>query len=193
MEGFDTGRTDWAGRHTAGYVVFNDYIYLIGGDANQGVHQEDIWRSKDGLHWELVLESVPWGPRVLHMTFVFEGHIYVVGGQTMPKFTPDEVVNEVYYNDIWRSNDGVNWQKVRVEPPLWLPRGGVGGNGFVFKDQVYLVGGFTYDNNVNRTRDVYSDVWVSSNMSDWVMLTGVAEFALVESGFMYHDIGCIRR
>src|SRR5262245_25646765 len=36
---------DWEGRHTAGYVVFKDKMWVIGGDVNQHHYQNDVWTS----------------------------------------------------------------------------------------------------------------------------------------------------
>ena len=40
--------SDWEGRHTAGYAVFKDKMWIVGGDANQGHYQNDVWNSADG-------------------------------------------------------------------------------------------------------------------------------------------------
>ena len=61
-------KADWEGRHTAGYAVFRDRMWIIGGDANQGNYQNDVWSSQDGKSWKLVNADVPWGPRALHYT-----------------------------------------------------------------------------------------------------------------------------
>ena len=58
----------WEGRHTAGYVVHNNRMWIVGGDCNQGHYQNDVWSSADGIHWELGNDRVPWAPRVLHYT-----------------------------------------------------------------------------------------------------------------------------
>ncbi|MSS70569.1 MAG: hypothetical protein EXS64_03670 [Candidatus Latescibacteria bacterium] len=39
---------DWEGRHTAGYVVYKDRMWIVGGDANQRYYINDIWNSADG-------------------------------------------------------------------------------------------------------------------------------------------------
>ncbi|HZP80970.1 MAG TPA: hypothetical protein VFB21_04975, partial [Chthonomonadaceae bacterium] len=61
---FDPQR-DWEGRHTAGYVVFKDRMWIVGGDVNQGHYHDDVWNSADGKTWDLVNrgKKVPWGPR----------------------------------------------------------------------------------------------------------------------------------
>src|SRR5207244_3206154 len=107
---FDAGR-DWEGRHTAGYVVFKDKLWIVGGDVNQGHYHFDVWRSADGKTWEWVnkRQKVPWGPRALHYTVVFRDKIWVLGGQTVPQYAPGD---EVFYRDAWTSADGVRWEKV---------------------------------------------------------------------------------
>ncbi|MBI5828405.1 MAG: hypothetical protein HZB20_02425, partial [Chloroflexi bacterium] len=64
--------SDWEGRHTAGYAVYRNKMWIIGGDVNQGHYQNDVWNSTDGRAWSLVNRghSVPWGPRALHYTVV---------------------------------------------------------------------------------------------------------------------------
>ena len=37
---------DWEGRHTAGYAVLNDKLWIIGGDVNQGHYHYDVWNSE---------------------------------------------------------------------------------------------------------------------------------------------------
>ncbi len=84
---FDAAK-DWEGRHTAGYVVYKDKMWIIGGDVNQGHYQNDVWNSSDGKTWTFVNpdKPVPWGPRALHYTVVHDGKIWILGGQTMPAF-----------------------------------------------------------------------------------------------------------
>src|SRR5438128_897457 len=38
---------DWEGRHTAGYVVYKDRLWIVGGDVNQGHYHNDVWNSTD--------------------------------------------------------------------------------------------------------------------------------------------------
>ena len=93
----------WEGRHTAGYVVHNGRMWIVGGDCNQGHYQNDVWSSADGIHWDLANDHVPWAPRVLHYTLAFDGRIWVMGGQTIPNFAD---ADEVFHNDVWSSDDG---------------------------------------------------------------------------------------
>jgi len=163
-EDFDPAR-DWEGRHTAGYVVFEDRMWIVGGDANQGYYHFDVWNSQDGKTWCHVNEDreVPWGPRALHYTLVFQDRIWVIGGQTLPQFGPAE---ERFYGDIWNTSDGINWERVVPEKPFDPPRGMIGGS-VVFKDRIWILGGGTYDTPRFPERNFYSDVWSSADGVDW--------------------------
>jgi hypothetical protein len=163
-DSFDATR-DWEGRHTAGYVVFQDKMWIVGGDVNQKHYQSDVWNSADGKHWTYVNRgrAVPWGPRALHYTLVFKDKIWVMGGQTMPAFAPSD---EVFYRDVWNTSDGVNWQHVTPKEPYWPQRGMIGGS-VVFKDRMWVLGGGTYDTPTIPTRKFFNDVWSSADGMQW--------------------------
>src|SRR5262249_2411301 len=130
----------WEGRHTAGYVVHRDRMWIVGGDTNQGHYQNDVWNSHDGIHWQLVTDGVPWKNRVLHYVVAHDGRIWVMGGQSLPQFGAAE---ERFHNDVWNSEDGVSWTRV-IEHASWAPRGMIGGQA-VFKNRMWVLGGGTYD------------------------------------------------
>ena len=130
----------WEGRHTAGYVVHNGQMWIVGGDCNQGHYQNDVWSSADGIHWDLANDHVPWAPRVLHYTLAFDGRIWVMGGQTIPNFAD---ADEVFHNDVWSSEDGISWTRVTENAP-WVPRGMIGGAA-VHDNKMWILGGGTYD------------------------------------------------
>lgn len=171
---------DWEGRHTAGYVVFNGKMWIIGGDANQGHYQNDIWNSENGRHWEKVIDSVPWAPRVLHYTVVFDDKIWVIGGQTLPQFAEYE---ELFYADVWNSEDGLHWNKVESEKSKWLPRGLISGRA-IFKNRIWILGGSTYDTPIHTSRKLYNDVWSSKDGKSWDCHTQEAEWDMRN----YHSV-----
>ena len=152
----------WEGRHTAGYVVHDGQIWIVGGDCNQGHYQNDVWSSADGIHWDLAQDRVPWAPRALHYTLTFDGRIWVMGGQTLPDFGGGD---EVFYNDVWSSEDGISWTRV-IEHAPWAPRGMIGG--FVVHDnKMWILGGGTYDTPATPMRKFYNDVWSSEDGVNW--------------------------
>ncbi len=152
----------WDGRHTAGYVVHNDRMWIVGGDANQGHYQNDVWSSADGKDWQQEHDNVPWSPRVLHYAVVHGGKIWVIGGQTLPQYA---LADEVFYDDVWCSADGKQWDKVLDHAP-WAPRGLIGGRA-VFRDRIWIIGGGTYDTPDKPDRLFYNDVWSSADGIDW--------------------------
>lgn len=152
----------WEGRHTAGYVVHDDRMWVVGGDANQHHYQNDVWSSDDGAHWRVVNGDVPWAERGLHYTLAFDHRIWVMGGQTLPQFAPAE---ETFYNDVWCSEDGVCWTRVTAAAP-WPPRGMIGG-GVVLHDRMWVLGGGTYDTPGKPQRSFYNDVWSSADGVGW--------------------------
>jgi hypothetical protein len=161
---FDS-RSDWEGRHTAGYAVHDGKMWIIGGDVNQGHYQHDVWNSTNGRDWTLVNpnQPVPWGPRALHYTVAFKNQLWVIGGQTMPGFAP---AGEKFYRDIWTSSDGKNWKQILPEDPAWSPRGMIGGQA-IFRDRIWILGGGTYDTPTTPTRQFYNDVWSSADGITW--------------------------
>ena len=178
-EHFD-GTLDWEGRHTAGYAVHRDMMWIVGGDANQGHYQNDVWHTMDGMTWTCVNRNVPWGPRALHYTVVFQNRIWILGGQTLPQFAPAE---HRILDDIWHTTDGIRWERVTVEGPLWSNRGMIGGSA-VFKDRIWVLGGGTYDTPEFPERQFYNDVWSSPDGIHWTCHTASAPWAPRQ----YHEV-----
>jgi dienelactone hydrolase len=159
---FDPAK-EWEGRHTAGYAVFQDKMWIIGGDCNQGHYQNDVWNSTDGKTWTPVSREVPWAPRALHYTVVHDGKIWVMGGQTMPAFAKSD---EKFYRDIWTTTDGVKWEQVQPKEPFWPARGMIGGSA-VHKGRIWILGGGTYDTPATPTRQFFNDIWSSADGITW--------------------------
>jgi hypothetical protein len=172
--------TDWEGRHMAGWVVFNNKLWIVGGDSNQCHYQTDAWNSSDGLNWTLVTNSLPWGNRVLFYTLVFNNRIWVMGGQTLVLADcPGYPQPETFYNDIWSSNDGATWTQVQPTGPMWQPRGVIWG-AVVFNGRMWVLGGGTY----GTPQNVYNDVWSSADGVNWTRVIADAPW----QPRIYHDI-----
>ena len=176
---FDSA-ADWEGRHTAGYAVFKNKMWIMGGDPIQSHYQNDVWNSADGKTWHCVTNQVPWGPRVLHYTVVFQDKIWIMGGQTLPQFAPEK---EIFYRDIWNSADGVNWTKVTPREPYWSERGMIGGSA-VFKGRLWILGGGTYDTPKVPERKFFTDVWSTADGVHWERHVEAAPWTIRQ----YHDV-----
>ena len=169
----------WEGRHTAGYVVHDGRMWIVGGDCNQGHYQNDVWSSADGIHWELANDRVPWAPRALHYTLAFNGRIWVMGGQTLPEFAG---ADEVFHNDVWSSADGISWTRV-IDSAPWVPRGMIGG-AVVHDNRMWILGGGTYDTPTTPMRKFYNDVWSSADGVNWEQHTTHAPWTPRQ----YHEV-----
>jgi len=178
---FDSAR-DWEGRHTAGYAVFRDRMWIVGGDVIQGHYQNDLWNSEDGRDWTRVNADrpVPWAPRALHVTIVHDDRLWVLGGQTLPSFAPSE---ERFHRDIWTTRDGREWTKVEPSEPYWSARGMIGGSA-VLGGRIWILGGGTYETPSTRQRRFFNDVWSSSDGVHWERHVETAPWHPRE----YHDV-----
>ena len=173
-------KSDWEGRHTAGYVVHRDKMWILGGDCNQGNYQPDVWNSDNGKDWKLINPSTPWGQRALHYTVAHADKIWVIGGQTMPAFAKSD---EAFYRDIWTTTDGVEWTQVKPHEPYWSARGMIGGSA-VHQGRIWILGGGTYDTPKTPTRQYLNDVWSSADGTAWKRHVEAAPWAPRQ----YHDV-----
>lgn len=176
---FDS-KADWEGRHTAGYAVYRDKLWILGGDCNQGNYQPDVWNSADGKNWKLINPATPWGQRALHYTVVHADKIWVMGGQTMPAFAKSD---EAFYRDVWTTTDGVEWSQVKPQEPYWSARGMIGGSA-VHQGRIWILGGGTYDTPKTPSRQYLNDVWSSADGVSWKRHLENAPWAARQ----YHDV-----
>ena len=79
-------------------------IWFFGGKWGQDDHYSaQIWDSLAGRHWTLVTCCAPWGERAKQNVVVLGKHFYLLGGMLAGAYT----------NDVWRSEDGRNWEQLR--------------------------------------------------------------------------------
>ncbi len=155
-------QNDWAGRHTGGVRVFKNQVFIFGGDANQGKYHSDVWTSTDAINWKNLLFKVPWSPRVLFNSFIFNDKIWILGGQTLPQFSEAE---EIFYNDIWSSENGIDWKLESKNAPF--PQRGMIIGQAELNGKIYIIGGGTYETPKNPERKFYNDVWESGDGISW--------------------------
>jgi len=173
---------DWEGRHTAGYVVHRGAMWIVGGDPLQGHYQSDLWCSEDGRAWRNVSPGrpAPWGPRALQYTVTFRDRIWLMGGQTVPPFAPSE---EIFYDDVWSTDDGLHWERTVPAHPRWPQRGMIGGSA-VLRDRIWLLGGGRYDTPKVPERVFFNDVWSSRDGEHWECHTEHAPWTARQ----YHEV-----
>lgn len=170
-----TEAAPWAGRAGLSAVVHRGAIYVMGGSFNddssiiggppERVYFNDVWKSYDGARWFQVTENAPWAPRAGAIVVSKNGYLYVIGGED--GFTCESGDRcPPYYNDVWRSRDGRNWQLVTDAAP-WPAR--PGHQAVVVFNQIVLFGGFGLSTDPTDPFKPSNpmDVWVSKNGRDW--------------------------
>lgn len=83
----------WAGTP----VVFDDKLWLVGANRNDGNFSNALWVSDDGINWRK--QSTPWSPRGGVAVWEFGGKLYMTGGKF--SYTAGGEIKFVYCNDVW--------------------------------------------------------------------------------------------
>ena len=174
-----TADAGWMGRAGLSAVVYNDELYVMGGSFNDDpgviggppvrVFFNDVWKSSDGVTWEEVTKSAPWAPRAGGEAVVFDDYIYLLGGEDGFICLPGGRCPP-YYNDVWRTQDGANWELV-VEEADWPPR--PGHRVVTLLGNMVLFGGFGLSPD---PQDPFAfanpmDIWVSKDGAAWTQVS----------------------
>lgn len=150
-----TASAAWTARDYHASVVFDNKMWVLGG-YNGSVDYSffhDVWYSTDGVTWTQATASAAWAARNGHTSVVFDGKIWVIGGNTPSN----------YRNDVWYSSDGVNWTQA-TNSAGWTAR--CGHTSVVFDNKMWVLGG--YDGSDRN------DVWYSTDGVNWAEATGSA-------------------
>lgn len=78
-------------------IVFDEKLWLIGGNRNDGNFANALYVSDDGENWRE--NSAPWSPRGGTVAWVFNNKLFMTGGKY--SFTKNGEITFVYSNDIW--------------------------------------------------------------------------------------------
>jgi len=143
-------------------LEFKGALWQVGGG-------RDVWRSADAVSWECAKSEVPWGDRYASAVAACGGALWLLGGSTLngPAASPPEAgyADQTTFNDVWRSEDGVEWACVCERAPwqqrMWFRAAGVA-------DQLYVFGGYS-----NLHKRNLGDVWSTKNGVAWEMHTDV--------------------
>ncbi|NLV46257.1 MAG: hypothetical protein GXY07_17350 [Candidatus Hydrogenedentes bacterium] len=163
-----TAAANWAARTYHTSAVFDGKMYVMGGAAKDTegslARFDDIWYSEDGGNWTQETPGTHWSPRYGHTSVVFEitpgqPRIFVMGGQVGDDFTN----KSSYANDVWSSEDGINWTE-ETGNAGWAGRREHAS--VVYDGKIWVIGGWYRDGGTSHD---LRDVWYSTNGRDWVM------------------------
>lgn len=146
----------WCPRVGASFAVFKDRMWVFGGTENfyedtDETLKNDVWSSTDGKQWKLELEHAPWAKRTHAQGIVFKDKLWIMGGG---RWNPENVP----MNDVWCTEDGVNWTQVTEAAP-WDPR--IWFSAVVYRDRLWIMGGWS------RVHGNFGDVWYTEDGKEW--------------------------
>jgi hypothetical protein len=145
------GATDrWQPRDSAGELVFDGAMWILGGWTNTDGRLNDVWKSTDGVTWQMVTAAAPWAERNTPGVAVHEGKMWISGGASSAGTS---------HSDLWSSTDGVNWTLATDNAP-WGPRSAH--TMLSFQGKLYVTGGMDV-----ATGTHYTDVWSSVDGVAW--------------------------
>ncbi len=156
-------------RHAHNTVLWNDQLWMVGGDTHQGYYNHDVVRSTDGVDWTVVLgpgtTDPPWAERALQTIGVYDGRLWMAGGQDL--LGPIE--DYTYHNDVWVTEDGTNWTQVAPDRPasdtVWEGCGVL--DGLVeFRGEMWLVG-CAWEREDASGHAMFNDVWSTTDGVSW--------------------------
>lgn len=156
-------------RHVHGASFWRDRLWVVGGDTHQGFYNHDVLSSPDGVTWTVELgpgtTEPPWPERALGMSGVYDGSLWMAGGQDLL----GDPVDYAYHNDVWRTDDGVNWVQVAADAPASDTRWGGCGlvTGLVeFQGRMWLLGCAKYRDDAVGT-SMSNEVWSTTDGLVW--------------------------
>ena len=142
-------------------VVFQNKIWVLGGQDANGNLLNDVWSSSDGVNWTQETASASWSPRASSTAVVFDGKIWIMGGSLIPN-SPNWTGKA---NDVWYSSDGVNWTQATASAN-WSKR--YEHTSVVFQDKMWVIGGGSDGGGW------LNDVWYSTDGMNWTQATSSA-------------------
>ena len=158
---------EWSPRKGHTLIEFKGRLWLFGGETSVDEFRapdefiNDIWSSGDGIHWTRVAHEAPWEVRGNPQLVVFDGKLWLIGGQGR--------------SDIWQSEDGRTWTQLKKESP-WKGRYDFGV--LAYDNFIWVLGG-----RESEPRNAYHDVWYSRNGTDWWLQLREAPWTKRSGGF----------
>lgn len=157
-------QAEFSNRQGHASVAFDDKMWVIGGDSN-GVSLNDVWYSTDGITWTEATGNAAFSPRSEHTVHTMNDTMYLIGGTVFENFSSS------FYNDVYSSNDGINWTQISTTSafPVRSAHTAVS-----FDNKMWVNGGWSAIINQETTRQdvlTYNDTCYSEDGISWTRLT----------------------
>jgi hypothetical protein len=141
------------GRIDAAYISFANYLWMIGGKADDGTYLNDVYRSTNGITWNQVLglassSSSRFSARTGHALAVVGTTLYLTGGES------DETGVLEYLDDVWSTTNGTSWTRVSASAEYYARSGHAM---LAFDNRLWILGGITEDLGGNPV--LLDDAW----------------------------------
>jgi hypothetical protein len=141
--------------------AFGEKLWMVG--------QKKVWSSTDGVKWSGQTKA-DWEERISFPTVYFKDQMLMMGGLIYQTRT--------MANDIWTSEDGSKWMKVK-DHAEWSPR--KGHELIEFNNKLWLIGGASAVDEFRAGKDFLNDVWVSDYGLTWTLVTSDSGLPAVDN------------
>lgn len=130
-------------------VVFNNKLYLIKDGYNESAPGCTVWSSNNGIDWTQETNNA-FSYRDDFDAIVFNDELYVIGGSWESSF----------FNEIWKSTDGINWSQVNTGSSIFSSR--AGSESIIYENKLWVFGGRNGTSTITNM-----GLWYSNNGSSW--------------------------
>jgi hypothetical protein len=140
----------WQTRSYCAGIVFNNKMWMMGGQGTSGSYLNDVWSSSDGLTWTQETAQAQWPARKSFGCFTLPGvnKIFIVGG-----------INSAgtALTDVWSSPDGKTWTQETAQA---FQYGRYAFGVVTYNNAAWILAGIANGQPVN-------DVWRSADGVTW--------------------------
>ncbi|MBQ4860745.1 Ig-like domain-containing protein [Pseudoalteromonas sp. MMG013] len=140
----------------ASAIVFQNKLWLYGD--SYSAENSTIYSTEDGLNWTMENSSAAYNPRGKPTLFVHNDQLWMYGGHVW-----DSNGILVGANEIWSSEDGVNWRLRNADPNI-RNEYAYTNKVFNFNGKLWMINGQGLGSNVR-----YSAAYSSDNGVDWTI------------------------
>ena len=131
---------------------------------NNGDQKPAKMRRQD-MRWTKATAAAAWEARDSAEVFMFQNKIWMMGGingnQTVRGDKTIDYWKAPHFNDVWHSEDGVEWQQATAEA-AWPPRRSM--SVVLFKDTLWMFGGWS------PVTGYTNDIWSSVDGVHWTQV-----------------------